>query len=57
LPDDIIRGWGVINEAMGGGWPPSELAQMSVEDFSLYYRSAVERIEAHNRAIEKRRNA
>ena len=35
-----MRGWAVINTAFGGGWAPSEMREMSLEEFSDWYQTA-----------------
>ena len=36
-----MRGWAVINTAFGGGgWAPSEMREMSLEEFSDCYQTA-----------------
>jgi len=41
LPADITQGWVTINQGMGGGWPPSELDGMSVDDYGFYLEEAI----------------
>lgn len=53
MPADFIAAWATINEAFGGGWQPSEMDKMSIEDFCDWYDEAVARIKAKNAQIEK----
>lgn len=42
IPADINEAWGFINLVFGGGWTPSELDKMDLDDFLDFYRIAKE---------------
>jgi len=48
MPDDFTAAWATINEAFGGGWVPSEMDNMPVDEFCDWYDEAVRRIKAKN---------
>ncbi|WP_249962385.1 GpE family phage tail protein [Histophilus somni] len=40
-----MEAWADINMIMGGGWPPSELDKMSLNELSLWWEIAYRRNE------------
>ncbi len=51
LPDDFEAAWGLISHAFGG-WPPSEMDGMDLEQFMRWYNTALDLLKAQAEAMK-----